>query len=192
MPSSNAVEEGVERGEATSAPVKASNPWAPVLLVIILMPAISYVLTQYVLIPKMRESLVKAAMEGVPLPKDGKPLSGPSASASKSAGQKDGAPTSFDCAFDSIIVNLAGTKGTRYLKTSFTVFSSNPELKGIITRHKSELQNLALNILSSKTLADLETPGSKNIILGELQENFNHALNSSIIEQIFFSEFVIQ
>ncbi len=176
---------------APPVPVKAPSPWGPVLLVIILMPLISYVTTQFVLIPKMRESLVKAAIDGVVLPGNGKP-GNDAALLAKSGRKKDEASTSFEYSFDNIVVNLSGSKGTRYLKTGFTVFSTNPELKAIINRHRSELQNLTLNILSSKTLTDLELPGAKNALLGELQENFNHALNSSIVDQVYFNEFVVQ
>jgi flagellar FliL protein len=41
-------------------------------------------------------------------------------------------------------------------------------------------------------MADLETPGSKNLVRNDLMTNFNQALNSEIVEQIYFSEFVVQ
>lgn len=193
MPPSNAPEEEEEAPVSNAAPplVKAPNAWGPVLFVIILMPALSYAMTQFVLIPKMRESLYKAAVEGVALPANGKAPK-EKAVLPKSGSKKDDVPTSFEYSFDNIVVNLSGTKGTRYLKTSFTVFSSNSELRAIIDRHKVELLNLTLNILSAKTLVDLEVPGAKNVLLSELQENYNHTLNSNVVEQIYFSEFVIQ
>jgi len=179
-----------EDGEISVGPVPVKTPsaWLPLLAAIIIMPAISYAMTQFVLLPKMKESLIKTATQGVALP--GKEGTAPSAASPDN--KKDGKPTTFEYAFDNIVVNLSGTKGTRYLKTSFTAFSSNPELRTIITRHRSELLNLTLNILSAKTLVDLETPGAKNMLLNELMENYNHALNSTIVDQIFFSEFVIQ
>jgi flagellar FliL protein len=193
MPITNASEEDEISSEVVLPPAKTPSPWPPVIAAIILMPVISYAMTQFVLIPKMRESLVKSAVEGVPLPGNAKVVAGKySVSEGKPTGKNDNTPMSYEYPFGDIVVNLSGTKGTRYLKTSFTLFSSNPELKGIIARHRSELLNLTLNILSSKTLVDLETSGSKNMLLGELTENFNQVLKSNVVEQIYFTEFVVQ
>lgn len=181
-------EEDIEISAAPE-PKKPGNPWIPLLVAIVVMPVLSYAMTQFVLLPMMKESLKKAAIEGVT-------LSGAEKAAASSGSlpgkKKEEKPTTFECPFDNIVVNVSGTKGTRYLKTSFTVFSSNPELKAVIARHKPELQNLTLNILSAKTLVDLEASGAKNILLNELLENFNQTLKSTLIEQIYFSEFVIQ
>ncbi|MDD5348793.1 MAG: flagellar basal body-associated FliL family protein, partial [Chthoniobacteraceae bacterium] len=149
---------------AAPAPVKQSGSWGPVLVAIILTPLISYAMTQYVLIPKMRESLIKSAVQGVALPGNGQTAQG--AQAAASPGKKgEEKPTTFDCAFENIVVNVSGTKGTRYLKASFTMFSSNPALKEIINRRRIELLNLSQNILSAKTLVDLEVPGANNMRL---------------------------
>jgi flagellar FliL protein len=78
------------------------------------------------------------------------------------------------------------------LKTSFALFSSNPDLQKIITDNKSHLLDVALNVLSSKSMADLEAPGSKNLVRNDLIANFNQALSSDVVEQIYFSEFVVQ
>jgi flagellar protein FliL len=189
-PQPNAADEDEPREKVVLPPAKTPSSWGPMVAAIILMPAVTYAMTQFILIPKMRESLVKAAVEGVSLPgnakKAGEKHSG------GSAGNKEDAPTTYEYPFGDIVVNLSGTKGTKYLKTNFTLFSSNADLKGIIMRHRSELQNLVLNILSSKTLADLEVSGSKNMLLGELTENFNHVLKSNVVEQIYFTEFVVQ
>jgi flagellar FliL protein len=82
--------------------------------------------------------------------------------------------------------------GTRYLKVSFTAFSSNPDLQKIITDNKQQLLDVAINTLSSRTLAELEVAGAKNMVRNDLIGNFNQALNSDVISQIYFSEFVVQ
>jgi len=188
QPAAPAAEEEVEAVPA-QAPAKAPSAWPPLIAAIVIMPVISYAMTQFVLIPKMRASLIQTAVGGVSL--QGKDKATPSSTSSPDK-KKDEKPGTFEYNFENIVVNLAGTKGTRYLKTSFTVFSSNPELKAIILRRRPELLNLTLNILSAKTLVDLEVPGAKNILLNELQENFNNTLGSTLVDQIFFSDFVIQ
>jgi flagellar FliL protein len=182
-----------EAAAATEAPPaspdakapKPPNPWPPVIAVIVLMPAITFALTEYVLIPHL-EAGVAASQS-----KDSGGDSKQASSSSSSAAKPDAKP-SFSYEFTDIVVNLSGAMGTRYLKTSFSIFSSNPDLQKIITDNKPRLLDVALNVLSSKSMADLETPGSKNLVRNDLMTNFNQALNSEIVEQIYFSEFVVQ
>lgn len=39
---------------AAAAPAKAPSPWIPIIAVCVLMPAISFATTQYLLLPKIR------------------------------------------------------------------------------------------------------------------------------------------
>jgi flagellar FliL protein len=175
-----------EETEAQEAPPppKTPNPWLPVIVVIVLMPVISFALTQYVLIPRIQSSVAAQAAK----PGDGDVKTG---AESKTEAKKDAKPT-FSYQFDDVVVNLSGAMGTRYLKTTFSVFSSNPDLQKIITDNKSQLLDVALNVLSSKSMTDLEAPGSKNLVRNDLIANFNQALSSDVVEQIYFTEFVVQ
>jgi len=47
-------------------------------------------------------------------------------------------------------------------------------------------------VLSSQTLADLEEPGSKNVLREKLITAYNQALGSRVAEQVYFSDFVVQ
>ena len=176
-----------EEPEAPPAPPapKAPNPWLPVVAVVVLMPVISFALTQFVLIPHIQGSVAaqQAKAEADDSPKG--------SDEAKPDAKKDAKPT-FSYQFDDIVVNLSGAMGTRYLKTSFAIFSSNQNLQKIITDNKSQLLDVALNVLSSKSMADLEAPGSKNLVRNDLIANFNQALSSDVVEQIYFSEFVVQ
>jgi flagellar FliL protein len=149
------------------------------------MPVISFALTQYVLIPHIKAGTVEEQAKSSPA--DSKATPGDA----KPDGKKDAKPM-FSYEFDNIVVNLSGAMGTRYLKASFSVFSSNQDLQKIITENKSHLLDVALNVLSSKSMADLEAPGSKTLVRNDLISNFNQALSSEVVEQIYFSEFVVQ
>jgi flagellar FliL protein len=179
-----ANDEEAESAPASAAPAeKAPNAWLPVIAVIILMPAISFAMVQFVLIPRIKASAgpATAAAAG-----DAKAAGGV-----KEDPTKSNKPT-FSYPFDDVVVNLSGAMGTKYLKASFSLVSSNPDLQKIITDNKSHLLDVALNVLSSKSMADLEAPGSKNLVRNDLISNFNQALNSEVIEQLYFSEFVVQ
>jgi len=176
-------EEENEGAPVEEAAPKAPNVWMPVIAVIVLMPLISFAMTQFILIPRIQGSV---AAQNAAAGTDAKGAGG-----AKPDPTKDAKP-SFSYQFDDVVVNLSGAMGTKYLKASFSLFSSNPDLQKIITDNKSHLLDVALNVLSSKSMADLEAPGSKNLVRNDLISNFNQALNSEVVEQLYFSEFVVQ
>jgi flagellar basal body-associated protein FliL len=49
-----------------------------------------------------------------------------------------------------------------------------------------------MGILSVKTLADLEKPGSRNLIRTELINGFNNVLGENSVSEIYITEFGIQ
>ena len=57
---------------------------------------------------------------------------------------------------------------------------------------KAKLTDITLNVLSSLTLADLEEPGSKNVLREKLVAAYNQALGKRLVDQVYFSDFVIQ
>jgi flagellar FliL protein len=81
--------------------------------------------------------------------------------------------------------------GTRYLKTSFIVTGVDG-LKGLFETNKARMTDLTLNVLSSLTLADLEEPGSKNVLREKLVAAYNQALGRKVADQVYFSDFVVQ
>ena len=89
-------------------------------------------------------------------------------------------------------MNLAGTMGTRYLKTTFLVTGVDAGIKTVFDAAKPRLTDVTLNVLSSLTLADLEEPGAKNVIREKLVAAYNQALGKKVAEQVYFSDFVIQ
>jgi flagellar FliL protein len=179
-----AKEEDSEAPVDEAPAAKQPNAWLPIVAVVVLMPVISFAMTQFVLIPHIKSSIgpAQATAAGDAAKGTGDTKADPA---------KSGKPA-FSYQFDDVVVNLSGAMGTKYLKASFALFSSNPDLQKIITDNKSQLLDVALNVLSSKTMADLEAPGSKNLVRNDLIANFNQALNSEVVEQLYFSEFVVQ
>ncbi len=206
-------------GAEGAAPAKAASPWPPVIAMVVLMPAISFAMAKFVIIPKIQAAAQPAGEEGASgaapahgekaaehaekpaekgkekeKPKEKEKGHGekekPKGKEEKGKGGETGGKTTYD--FENIVVNLAGSMGTRYLKTSFTVYSANAELKTVIEENKKQLLDVAGGVLGSRSLADLEQAGAKNVIRNDLMANFNEALKSDLIDQIYFSEFVIQ
>jgi len=95
--------------------------------------------------------------------------------------------------FTNVVVNLSGTMGTRYLKTSFLVTGVKPDtIKPAFEENKAKLTDVTLGVLSSLSLSDLEEPGAKNVLREKLVTAYNQALGSRIAEQVYFSDFVVQ
>ena len=205
---SDKAPEAEKPADAAAAPQpKAPSPWVPIIAVCVLMPGISFATTQYLLLPKIRGAVLeqKAAVHAAK-PEGGKGHGeakghgaakghGEAAKGGHGEGGKGESATSggaFAYDFENIVVNLSGAMGTRYLKTSFTTLSENPDLKKLIDENKKQLLDVALTVLGTRSMADLEQPGAKNVVRNDLMANFNQALKSDLVSQIYFSEFVVQ
>ena len=173
---------------AALAAAKAPSPWMPVIAVLVLMPAISFAVTQFLILPRMRSVLAEQKPNGA-AGKEAEHHGGKEGKEGK-GGEHEGGK--FSCDFENVVVNLSGSLGTKYLKSSFTFNSSNPNLKKLVEENKKQLLDVAINVLSSRSLADLEPAGAKNVVRSDLMAHFNEALHSDLIEQIYFTEFVIQ
>ena len=141
-------------------------------------------------LPRMMKKLsapppaAAAAAESTPTAAEGEGKEG-----GKEGKGKEG-PPGYE--FSNVVVNLAGTMGTRYLKTSFLVTGADAKIKDTFEGSKPKLTDVTLNVLSSLTLADLEEPGAKNVIRERLVGAYNQALGRKVADQVYFSDFVIQ
>jgi flagellar FliL protein len=184
-----AEKSGADKTTAQAASGAAARPagfdikaWIPAIAAIVLAPAASFAVAQYALLPTLQRKLAQPA-----------PEEAAAAAPAPAKGEKGGAtvaPPSYE--FSNIVVNLAGTMGTRYLKTTFLVTGGEANLKDIFEDNKARLLDVTLNVLSSLTLADLEEPGSKNVLREKLVTSYNQALGRKVAEQVYFSDFVVQ
>jgi flagellar FliL protein len=166
----------------TAAPRSALAGWLPVLAALLLAPVATWATVEFVLLPRLQKKLAAPP----PVAHAAAPGGGHGAK-----GGPEGAAASYE--FQNVVVNLAGTMGTRYLKTSFLVTAAKEtDIKGAFDAAKPRLTDVTLNVLSSLTLADLEEPGAKNVIREKLVGAYNQALGRKVAEQVYFSDFVIQ
>jgi flagellar FliL protein len=90
------------------------------------------------------------------------------------------------------LVNVSGTMGTRYLLAEFILVGNSPNLKDQVLKSDAELRDAAASALASKTIADLEKPGIRNLVRGELITIFNSILGKNTVSEIYLTEFAIQ
>lgn len=98
----------------------------------------------------------------------------------------------WEYGFPNVVSNLTGSLGTKYVKVSFTVLSDDKNIGDVVEENKSKLKDAAIRVLGSRSLADMESSGAKNVLCSEIAANFNKALNSNSVKQIFLTEFLIQ
>lgn len=173
---------------AAAAPAKGGiAAFLPLVIALVAAPAATFAVAEFVILPRLRAELATVAPAAV--------ASAGTQVVPASLGHrssKDVAPGAPAYEFSNVVVNLAGTMGTRYLKTSFLVTGADAGIKATFENNKPRLTDVTLNVLSSLTLADLEQPGARNIIREKLVLSYNQALGRKVADQVYFSDFVVQ
>ena len=176
-PTEDTAPKTAEKG-VPAAPVtgKGGGGWMALIANIVLMPAIAYALTTFVLIPKIQggKSEHTSSDQG-------------SDAGKSSAKTKVSVPLG-----GKVLVNVAGTAGTRYLVATITLVGKKPDLKTKVESADAELRDAAASILGIKTISDLEKPGMRNIIRSELIAAFNDILGKESVADIYLTEFAVQ
>jgi flagellar FliL protein len=182
---------------APAAGGKSFMAFLPLVAVVVLAPVLSLAVGQFFLLPQLKKQLAApadshaaaAAESPAAAPAEGGHAKGGKEGAAGKRGDAS-APTNYE--FENIVVNLSGTMGTRYLKTTFLVTGTDNTLHGTFEHERAKLVDVTLNVLSSLTLADVDEAGAKNLIRERLVAAFNEALKKRICEQVYFSDFVVQ
>ena len=178
-------------GAAGAAPAGGFKAWLPLLLTIVLMPVLAYGLTTFVLLPKLQKGMGGPAAE----PAESPPADAPHGGAVKINARESGSGSGkgkIKVPLSKIVVNVSGSLGTRLLLTSLTLAGNGADFKTKVEDSNDQLRDIASSILSSKTIADLEKPESRNLIRAELLSQFNTVLGSGFVQEIYITELAIQ
>ncbi|MCZ6674851.1 MAG: flagellar basal body-associated FliL family protein, partial [Verrucomicrobia bacterium] len=162
---------------------------------LLVIPAVTLALTEFVIIPRLQSSMGTSDNNAQADSRHGSSGGGHSTSSGggHSAGGGDdhlGPGASYE--FEDVICNLSGTMGTRFLKVSFEVAGSDLELSSMIKRKKPRIKDAIITTLSSKTIQDIEVPGGRNALRVALISAINQAIGFAVVEELFFTEFIIQ
>jgi len=201
------AEGGKPEGEAKPAGKEEAAPrasggfkaWLPLLVTIVLMPALAFTTTKFLVLPMVVQARVGPG-ETAGHPASGGGESGhdaikePGDHSKPKEGKDSKGPVKKKQTFPitKVIVNVAGTMGARYLMVSFTLVGTSNEFKTVVEENKDQLLDLANTAMASKTITDLEKPGARNQLRAELMSIFNNALGGGIIQEIYFTEFAVQ
>jgi flagellar protein FliL len=160
----------------TASATGGFTAWLPLILTVVLMPVLAYAMTTFILLPRLQQGLSVAAAGSPEL--DGK---------KNAAGNRK-----ESVMMNKLLVNVAGTMGSRYLLVSLAMSGSDSEFRNKVQEAEPQLRDMACGALATKTLADLEKAGARNLIRSELISGFNSILGGAVVQEIFLTEFAIQ
>lgn len=144
----------------------------PVLAIIILIPIITIGLAEFYIFPKVTEIM---AVHG---------------GGTAEAVERGEVVSRYE--FNNVVANLRGSGSSRYIKISFTVESNVADFEHYMYTNRIKILDAAISVLSNLTIQDLDEPGIKNIIRSDLLNSFGSALHANVIDNLYFTEFVVQ
>jgi flagellar FliL protein len=93
---------------------------------------------------------------------------------------------------DQYIVNLYNEGSSRYLKTTLNFELSSAELSAEMDTKKPLIRDIVIKTLSAKTYEEISTIKGKENLKDELASKVNQVLTDGQINNLFFTDFVIQ
>lgn len=95
--------------------------------------------------------------------------------------------------FESFIINLADSGGSRYLKVTLQVELDTTEgLSAELDKRKPQLRDAILTVLSTKRYEDVSSGQGKIILKKEIIRQLNRLLPKGKVTQVYLTEFVAQ
>ncbi len=93
---------------------------------------------------------------------------------------------------DQFIVNLVSNGASRYLKCKIDLELDSPELQQEVDKKLPAIRDAIIQILSSKTVEEIQTAKGKEKLKEEIKRKLNEMLTTGEIRNVYFTEFVIQ
>ena len=92
-----------------------------------------------------------------------------------------------------LITNLSHVDG-RYIRVGFTLEGTHPKFDEVIKPNEPRIKSVTIGILQTLTMQDVREGSVMNRVRHDLVEHINRALEPAphVIENLYFSEFVIQ
>lgn len=91
-----------------------------------------------------------------------------------------------------LIVNPAGTNGTRFLLTTIGVEVDSPQTKSELEKKDIQVRDALISILTSKGLDQLGKVDQREVLRGEIAAKVGEMLKSGKPKNIYFGKFIIQ
>ena len=112
-------------------PAGAWKAWLPLGVMVMVMPLVAYGVTTYILVPKMRKSLVTAGV--APAMANQPAYAGADGAGGEGMAQAGQGP---NVTLNKLVVNVAGTMASRYLLTSIALVGAAPDFASRVAKYE--------------------------------------------------------
>ena len=93
---------------------------------------------------------------------------------------------------ETIIVNLAGSKGRRIAKVNIELELQGEHVATEIDQRKAQVRDIIIILLSGKTYDQVASKEGKDQLREEIMQTVNAFLTKGKIKQVYFTEFIYQ
>ncbi|HHT9111925.1 MAG: flagellar basal body-associated FliL family protein [Planctomycetes bacterium] len=93
---------------------------------------------------------------------------------------------------ETLIVNLSGSNGRRYLKAKINLEAKDGDVKKVIEAKSIQIKDRLISIISSKTLEDIDGLEAQENLRKEIKDAVDVVLKVEGVLQVYFTEFVVQ
>jgi flagellar protein FliL len=93
---------------------------------------------------------------------------------------------------DNIVVNPAGTGGSRYLSVSFAFELGSKQTADVFESRDAIIRDALITILSSKSVSQLTDPREKEITRLQIKRRIESLLKTQEIAGVYYTDFVLQ
>ena len=91
-----------------------------------------------------------------------------------------------------IIVNPAGSQGSRFLMTSVAISVGSEEAQKALSDRQVELRDKITTILETQTMAQLTMPGERDSLKAKIAAMAQAVVGPKVALRVFLPQFVIQ
>ncbi len=116
----------------------------------------------------------------------------PKAAKPEKSGKAGEAGSAIVFSIEDIVVNPAGTGGTRFLSVSFGFDLNSKELAMEFEQREPLVRDVLITILSSKTVAELTDPKQKEIMRLQIRKRLSQLLSTDDLTGVYYTDFVLQ
>ena len=107
----------------------------------------------------------------------------------KKHGGKEGEPTVFK--LENVIVNPAGTQGSRFLMATIAIESDDPKVDALLRSNDIAIRDRVISVLEYQTMETLTRPGARDSIKSQLAEAIAPFAEDAEL-RVYLPQFVIQ
>jgi len=110
----------------------------------------------------------------------------------KGAEGKEGGAVSTVYTIDNIILNPAGSGGTRFLMLAAAIDAKDASVVELMKARDAETRDVLLRVMGSKTVDELADMQRREAIKKELSDSLGALFKKGSIRRIYFPQYVIQ